>query len=61
MRDGSAPLVQREDYAAPAYWIRRVELSFDLDPAKTLVTSRLHIERNPAVDAALRAHVLAAL
>ncbi|MBT9487980.1 MAG: aminopeptidase N, partial [Rubrivivax sp.] len=46
MREGTAPLVQREHYAAPAYWIRQVELSFDLDPAKTLVTSRLHIERN---------------
>jgi aminopeptidase N len=46
MREGTAPLVQREHYAAPAYWIRQVELTFDLDPAKTLVTSRLHIERN---------------
>jgi aminopeptidase N len=48
MREGTATLVRREDYAAPAFWIRNVELSFDLDPAKTLVTSRLHIERNPA-------------
>ena len=47
MREGSAPLVRREDYAEPAFWIRRVELSFDLDPAKTIVASRLHIERNP--------------
>ena len=45
------PSIQREDYAAPAYWIRSVELSFDLDPAKTIVGSRMRIERNPAVPA----------
>ena len=41
----------REDYTAPAYWIREVELSFDLDPAKTIVGSRLRIERNADVPA----------
>ena len=46
MREGTATLVRREDYAAPAYWIRSVELSFDLDPAKTIVASRLQVERN---------------
>jgi len=57
MREGPATPVRREDYTAPAYWIRRVELSFDLDPAKTIVTSRLHIERNPqAAPAPLRLH-----
>ena len=40
MREGIAPVIRREDYAPPAYWIRSVELSFDLDPAKTLVASR---------------------
>jgi aminopeptidase N len=48
MREGTAPLIRREDYAAPAYWIRKVDLSFDLDPAKTLVINRMQIERNPA-------------
>jgi aminopeptidase N len=48
MREGTAPLVRREDYAAPAYWIRRADLTFDLDPAKTIVASKLEIERNPA-------------
>ncbi len=48
MKEGTAPLVRREDYAPPAYWIREVELGFDLDPAKTLVASRLQVERNPA-------------
>ena len=48
MREGPAPLIRREDYAAPAFWIRSVDLSFDLDPAKTIVASKLAIERNPA-------------
>ncbi|MDT8998690.1 aminopeptidase N [Paucibacter sp. APW11] len=49
MREGSATLIRREDYLAPAFWIRTVDLSFDLDPAKTLVTSKMQIERNSAV------------
>jgi aminopeptidase N len=49
MREGTAPLIRREDYAAPAYWIRSVDLSFDLDPAKTLVINRMEVERNAAV------------
>jgi aminopeptidase N len=53
MREGTAPTIRRQDYAAPAFWIRRVELSFDLDPAKTIVASRLHIERN--ADASVQA------
>ena len=57
MREGTAPLIRREDYAAPAYWIRKVDLSFDLDPAKTLVINRMQIERNPAAAAGpLRLH-----
>ena len=50
MREGTKTLVRREAYTAPAYWIRTVELTFDLDPAKTIVASRLRIERNPAVE-----------
>ncbi|MBV8380455.1 MAG: aminopeptidase N [Paucibacter sp.] len=49
MREGTAPLIRREDYLAPAYWIRTVDLTFDLDPAKTIVTSRMRIERNAAI------------
>ncbi len=51
MREGPAPVIHRQDYTAPAFWIRRVELSFDLDAAKTIVASKLHIERNAAVPA----------
>jgi aminopeptidase N len=48
-REGEAAmLVRREDYARPPYLIRSAELTFDLDPAKTLVASRLRIERDPA-------------
>ena len=54
VREGTAPLIRREDYAAPAFWIRSVELTFDLDGAKTLVASRLHIERNARVPARSR-------
>ena len=46
MREGSPQLVRREDYTAPAYWVRTVDLTFDLDPAKTIVASRLGIVRN---------------
>jgi aminopeptidase N len=46
MREGTKTLVRREAYTAPAYFIKTVELTFDLDPAKTIVTSRLRIERN---------------
>ncbi|WP_374675474.1 aminopeptidase N [Ideonella sp.] len=46
MREGVAPIVRREDYLAPAYWIRTVELTLDLDAAKTIVASKLAIERN---------------
>jgi aminopeptidase N len=48
MREGTPTVVRRTDYAPPAYRIRSVELTFDLDPAKTLVSSRMRIERNPA-------------
>ncbi|MEK8052118.1 aminopeptidase N [Ideonella sp. DXS22W] len=47
MREAAASAIRREDYAAPAFWIRTVELTFDLDPAKTIVASKLAIERNP--------------
>ena len=53
MREGTAPPIHRQDYSAPAYWIKSVDLSFDLEPAKTLVTSRMQIQRN--ADSAVQA------
>ena len=48
MREGTAPVVvNRTDYAPPAWRIRAVELTFDLDPVKTIVSSRLTVERGP--------------
>jgi aminopeptidase N len=49
MREGASTVVRREDYTAPAYWIETVELSFDLDPAKTRVLNRMRLRRNAAV------------
>ncbi len=49
MREGTSPLIRREDYAAPPFWIRKVDLTFDLDPVKTMVISRMQIERNAGV------------
>ena len=46
MREGPSPLIHREDYTAPAYWIRSVDLTFELDPAKTLVINRMQLEHN---------------
>jgi aminopeptidase N len=48
MREASTTVIHREDYAPPSYWIRSVELTFDLDPAKTMVINRMRIERNGA-------------
>ncbi len=48
MREASSTVVRREDYSAPAFLIKTVELCFDLDPAKTIVASKLHIQRGTA-------------
>ncbi|OUM00994.1 aminopeptidase N [Variovorax sp. JS1663] len=51
MRDAQAEpvAIRREDYRAPAYWIDTVDLTFDLDPAKTRVLNRMRLRRNPDV------------
>ncbi len=41
--------IYRKDYQAPAYWIDTVDLTFDLDPAKTRVLNRMTLRRNPDV------------
>ncbi|MBX9870976.1 MAG: aminopeptidase N [Burkholderiaceae bacterium] len=51
MREGQATVIRREDYTAPAYLIDSVELTFDLDPAKTRVLNKMTLRRNPAVAA----------
>jgi aminopeptidase N len=47
---GQAVAINRLDYAAPAYWIDSVDLTFDLDPAKTRVLNKMHIRRNADVE-----------
>src|SRR5574343_1766426 len=48
----AAPVaIRREDYAAPAYWIDSVELTFDLDPLKTRVLNKMVLRRNADVPA----------
>ncbi len=57
MLEGTAPIVRRDEYSPPPYWIRSVELTLDLDPAKTLVTSRMRVERHADVaEQPLRLH-----
>jgi len=47
--DGPASVIRRGDYSAPAYWIDSVNLTFDLDPAKTRVLNKMTLRRNPEV------------
>ena len=53
IREGQAPAItiNRADYSAPAYWIDTVDLSFDLDPAKTRVLNKMTLRRNADVPA----------
>ncbi len=46
---GQAVSIQRADYSAPAFWIDTVDLTFDLDPAKTRVLNKMRLRRNPDV------------
>jgi len=51
MREGQATAIHRADYAPPAFWIDTVDLTFDLDPAKTRVLNKMRLRRNPDVAA----------
>ena len=46
MREGQPAVTRRLDYAPPAFWIDTVDLTFDLDPAKTRVLNRMTLRRN---------------
>jgi aminopeptidase N len=50
MREGQTNVILRADYRPPAYWIDAVELTFDLDPAKTRVLNRMKMRRNAQVE-----------
>lgn len=51
MREGHATAIHRADYTAPAFWIDTVDLTFDLDPAKTRVLNKMRLRRNADVPA----------
>ncbi len=51
MREGQPNAIRREAYAAPAFWIDTVDLTFDLDPTKTRVLNKMRLRRNPQVAA----------
>ena len=53
LRDGQTdhPVIRRSDYTAPAFWVDTVDLTFDLDPAKTRVLNKMSVRRNPAFEA----------
>ncbi|TXH88359.1 MAG: aminopeptidase N [Rhodoferax sp.] len=54
---GTPTVIRREAYAAPAYLVDTVDLTFDLDPAKTRVLNKMALRRNPNVAAQpLRLH-----
>lgn len=48
MRTDTNPTIYRKDYTPPSYWVRTVEMGFDLDPAATRVATRMTLTRNPA-------------
>ncbi|MES2128333.1 MAG: M1 family aminopeptidase, partial [Pseudomonadota bacterium] len=47
MRTDIPQTIFRKDYTPPSYLVDTVELGFDLDPARTIVASRLTMRRNP--------------
>ena len=51
MREGQPTAIHRAAYAAPAFWIDTVDLTFDLDPSKTRVLNKMRLRRNPDVAA----------
>ena len=47
MRTDSPQTIYRQDYTPPSYLVDTVELGFDLDPARTVVASRIRMRHNP--------------
>ena len=46
MRTDTSPAIYRKDYTPPNYWVRTVQMGFDLDPSATRVATRITLERN---------------
>ena len=50
-RDARVSSKRRVDYRPPAFLCPAIAIEFDLDPARTLVTTTLAFRRNPAASA----------
>ena len=48
MKEAQPAAIHLKDYKVPPFLIDKTELTFDLDESVTIVTSRLHMRRNPA-------------
>ena len=48
MKEAQPAAIHLKDYQVPPFLIDKTELTFDLDESVTIVTSRLHMRRNPA-------------
>ncbi len=48
MKESQPSTIYLKDYKVPPFLIDKTELTFDLDETTTIVTSRLHMRRNPA-------------
>ncbi|HEV2867444.1 MAG TPA: aminopeptidase N, partial [Allosphingosinicella sp.] len=44
------PVIRREDYRPPEWLVPDISIEFELDAERTLVTSRLRVERSPAAE-----------
>jgi aminopeptidase N len=51
MKTEHAPTIHRADYRPLPWTVERIDLHFNLEPAATVVTSRLDCVRNPEVEA----------
>lgn len=58
MRNDSPPTIYRKDYEEPVFRILTVELGIDLDPHKTIVATRLYLERRHSGDLVLQGEEL---
>ena len=45
MKPETQPTIHRKDYRPTPYRVERIEMGFDLDPAATVVATRLHVVR----------------
>ncbi|WP_207002980.1 aminopeptidase N [Trinickia mobilis] len=59
MTDTATPaVINRADYAPPAFLIDSVALEFDLAPARTVVKNTMRVKRNPNASAAARLELM---